>query len=330
MLFNEANFIQEIFKSKLIHFEELAVQLFQHQYEHNPTYRSYCNLLNVDTSTIHSVAQIPFLPVSFFKTHAVQTGKFTPETIYTSSATTGMVQSKHLVKNNGIYTQSFTKAFELFYGSPEQYAILALLPNYSEREGSSLIVMADELIKQSKHAESGFYLYNFEELYQTLLHLKAKKTKVFLLGVTFALLDFAEEFPIDLSNAIVMETGGMKGRRKEMIRAEVHTQLQTAFSVKQIHSEYGMTELLSQGYSAGNGIFYTPPWMKILISDATDALQMLPQHKSGLINIIDLANIHSCAFIQTADLGKTLDDGGFEVLGRLDQSDMRGCSLMYL
>lgn len=330
MLFNEANFIQEIFKSKLIHFEELAVQLFRHQYEHNLIYRSYCNHLNVDTSGIDSVAQIPFLPVSFFKTHVVQTGAYTPETIYTSSATTGMAQSRHFVKDNSIYTQSFTKAFGLFYGNPDEYAILALLPNYSEREGSSLIVMADELIKQSKHAESGFYLYNFEELHQTLLRLKTKKTKVLLLGVTFALLDFAEQFPFDLGNAIIMETGGMKGRRKEMIRAEVHTQLQTAFNLKHIHSEYGMTELLSQGYSAGEGVFYTPPWMKILISDATDALQMLPQQKSGLINVIDLANIHSCAFIQTADLGKIHEDGGFEVLGRLDQSDMRGCSLMYL
>jgi Acyl-protein synthetase, LuxE len=330
MLFNEANFIQEIFKSKLIHFEELAVQLFQHQYKHNKIYHNYCNLLNVDTSAIHSVAQIPFLPVSFFKTHKVQTGAFTPESIYTSSATTGMVQSKHLVKENHIYTRSFTQAFELFYGNPEQYAILALLPNYSEREGSSLIVMADALIKLSKHAESGFYLYNFDELHQTLVHLKAKKTSVLLLGVTFALLDFAEQFPMNLSDVIIMETGGMKGRRKEMIRTEVHTQLQTAFHVKYIHSEYGMTELLSQGYSSGNGIFYTPPWMKILISDSTDALQMLPPQKSGLINVIDLANIHSCAFIQTADLGKIHEDGGFEVLGRLDQSDMRGCSLMYL
>lgn len=330
MLFNEANFIQEIFKSKLIHFEELAVQLFRHQYEHNVTYRNYCNHLNVDTSTIDSVAQIPFLPVSFFKTHHVQTGEFSPEATYTSSATTGMVQSKHLVKHNSIYIQSFTKAFELFYGNPNQYAILALLPNYSEREGSSLIEMADYLIKQSHHPESGFYLYNFAELHQTLQQLKAKKTKILLLGVTFALLDFAEQFPIDLSEDIVMETGGMKGRRKEMIRTEVHAQLQTAFNLGHIHSEYGMTELLSQGYSKGDGIFYTPPWMQVLISDATDALQMLPHQKSGLINVVDLANIHSCAFIQTADIGKIHTEGGFEVLGRLDQSDMRGCSLMYL
>ncbi|MES2560044.1 MAG: acyl transferase [Bacteroidota bacterium] len=330
MLFNETNFIQEIFKSKILHFDELAVRLFQHQYEHNPVYRSYCNHLNTDTSAINSVAQIPFLPVSFFKTHNVQTGIFTPEAIYTSSATTGMTISQHPVKNNAIYIQSFTKAFELFYGDPSQYAILALLPNYIEREGSSLIVMADHLIGLSKQEESGFYLYNFEELHQTLVRLKAKKTKVLLLGVTFALLDFAEQFPIDLSNDIIMETGGMKGRRKEMIRAEVHAQLQAALNVKHVHSEYGMTELLSQGYSSGEGIFYTPPWMKVTVSDATDALQLLPGTQTGLINVIDLANIHSCAFIQTADIGKIHIDGGFEVLGRLDQSDMRGCSLMYL
>ncbi len=306
------------------------MQLFRHQYENTKTYRDYCHHLQIDTSAIHSVAQIPFLPVSFFKTHDIQTGTFIPETIYTSSATTGMVQSRHLVKDNTIYINSFIKAFELFYGHPEEYAIIALLPNYSEREGSSLIVMADHLINQSKHPESGFYLYNFEDLHRILVQLKAKNTKTLLLGVTFALLDFAEQFPIDLSAAIIMETGGMKGRRKEMIRTEVHKQLQESFNVKHIHSEYGMTELLSQGYSKGDGIFYTPPWMKVLISDATDALQMLSQQKSGLINVIDLANLHSCAFIQTADIGKTYADGGFEVLGRLDQSDMRGCSLMYL
>lgn len=308
----------------------MALQLFNHQYEHNAVYRNYCNHLQIDSAAIRSVAQIPFLPISFFKTHAVQTGDFHPDTIYTSSATTGMTVSKHLVKDNSVYTKSFTTAFEMFYGNAEQYAILALLPNYSEREGSSLIEMADYLIRKSNHPASGFYLYNFEDLYNTLLELQQSNTKILLLGVTFALLDFAERFPIDLGNTIVMETGGMKGRRKEMIRAEVHAQLQQAFNVAHIHSEYGMTELLSQGYSKGDGIFYTPPWMKIFISDTTDTLEILPESKTGLINVIDLANIHSCAFIQTADVGKLHPNGGFEVLGRLDQSDVRGCSLMYL
>jgi hypothetical protein len=307
------------------------VQLFHYQVEHNEVYKHYCNHLRVDISSVDSVAQIPFLPVSFFKTHSVQTGRYTPEVTYTSSATTGMIQSKHHVKDTNLYIQSFEKAFELFYGKPDQYAIVALLPNYSERGGSSLIVMADYLIRKSKHPASGFYLYNFEDLYNTLLQLQQSNTKILLLGVTFALLDFAERFPVALRpQDIIMETGGMKGRRKEMIRAEVHEQLRNAFGVKHIHSEYGMTELLSQGYSNGNGIFYTPPWLKIMISDSTDSLSLLSEGKSGLINVIDLANIHSCAFIQTADLGKLHPDGGFEVLGRLDQSDIRGCSLLYL
>lgn len=330
MLANEVNFILKIFTPKLIHFDELALQLFKHQYEHNAVYHHYCQNIHIDPSSVQTVAQIPFLPISFFKTHAVQTGDFKPEMEYTSSATSGMSVSKHLIKDNKVYIDSFSKAFELFYGDIEQYTILALLPNYSEREGSSLIVMADYLIQKSKHPESGFYLYNFEELHHTLNRLKPTNTKIILLGVTFALLDFAEQFPMNLEDVIIMETGGMKGRRKEMIRAEVHQQLQDAFKVKHIHSEYGMTELLSQGYSKGDGIFFTPPWMRVLISDATDALQLLPENKSGLINVIDLANIHSCAFIQTSDIGKKNNAGGFEVLGRLDQSDVRGCSLMYL
>jgi hypothetical protein len=330
MLFNAANVGSQIFQSKLVNFDELAVQLFQYQYEHNPVYRSYCDYLKISDSSVTIVEQIPFLPVEFFKTHEVRSGNFKEEVIYTSSATTGMVQSRHFVKINELYFQSFLKAFELFYGNSEQYAVLALLPSYMEREGSSLIVMAEELIKRSNHSESNFYLHNLEELQQTVLSLKSRRIPVLILGVTFALLDFAEQCPTDLSGCIVMETGGMKGRRKEMIRAEVHEVLMKNLNINAVHSEYGMTELLSQAYSAGNGIFHTPPWMKIVISDANDPLQVLPLNKTGLINVIDLANIHSCAFIQTSDLGRIYNDEGFEVLGRMDQSDVRGCSLMYL
>jgi hypothetical protein len=330
MLFNEVNFSSQIFKSKLTNFDELAVELFRFQHEHNPVYRAYCEYLQLDYHSVNSAALIPFLPVEFFKTHEVKTGAFKETAVYTSSATTGMVQSRHFVKDTTLYYSSFLKAFGLFYGDPEKYAVLALLPSYLEREGSSLIVMAEELIQRSKRAESGFYLHNLDDLRKTILALKTQNIPVLLLGVTFALLDFAELHPMDLSGVIVMETGGMKGKRKEMVRAEVHETLQKAFNLEKIHSEYGMTELLSQAYSAGDGVFYTPPWMKIVVSDANDPLQVLPQHKTGLINVIDLANIHSCAFIQTADLGRILPGGGFEVLGRLDQSDVRGCSLMYL
>jgi hypothetical protein len=304
--------------------------LFHHQYSHNTVYRDYCNNLNLLPQQVNHAAAIPFLPVQFFKTFEIKTGEYTPEAIYTSSTTSGGVPSKHFVKNNNIYEKSFLKTFELFYGSPNQYTILALLPSYLERDGSSLIVMAERLIQESGKPESGFYLHNFGELHQLLLTLKSKREPVLLLGVTFALLDFAEQFAIDLNGMIVMETGGMKGKRKEMIREEVHHLLTGQFNLPSVHSEYGMTELLSQAYSKGDGIFYCPPWMKVVLTDPNDPLQPLPTGKTGLINIIDLANIHSCGFIQTSDIGKTYPDGGFEVLGRLDQSDIRGCSLMYL
>jgi hypothetical protein len=330
MLFNEANFLSQIFESNIIHFDELAITLFHHQYAFNAVYRDYCRYIQVNPDTIKVATDIPFLPVQFFKSQEIKTGIYTPEAIYTSSTTSGGVPSKHFVKSQYVYEQSFLKAFELFYGAPNQYTILALLPSYLERDGSSLIVMADRLIKDSGKPESGFYLHNFVELHQTLIKLKEQKAKVLLLGVTFALLDFAEQFPIDLKDITVMETGGMKGKRKEMIRNEVHSILSEQFNLPSVHSEYGMTELLSQAYSTGNGIFRCPPWMQIVLTDPNDPLQVLPLGKTGLLNVIDLANIHSCAFIQTSDIGKTYADGSFEVLGRLDQSDIRGCSLMYL
>ena len=330
MLFNEANFLSQIFESNIIHFDELAIQLFKHQYSHNIVYQNYCNYLQVTPNTIKVANDIPFLPVQFFKTHEVKTGAFNAEVIFTSSTTTGTTPSKHFVKQHAIYEQSFLKAFHLFYGSPKQYAILALLPSYLERDGSSLIVMADKLIKESNKVESGFYLHNLEELEQAIISLKQQQTPILLLGVTFALLDFAEQFPLDLSDCIIMETGGMKGRRKEMIRSEVHEILTQNLKTAKIHSEYGMTELLSQAYSKGDGIYSCPPWMKIVLTNPNDPLETLTLNKTGLINIIDFANIHSCAFIQTSDIGKTNEDGTFEVLGRMDQSDVRGCSLMYL
>lgn len=277
-----------------------------------------------------SAAQIPFLPVSFFKQFDIKTGNFQPQAVFTSSTTTGSVPSRHYVKDMGLYEKSYMETFRLFYGDPQQYVFLALLPSYLERSGSSLVVMADGLIKASDHPLSGFYLYDFERLFDTLVRAKSSGRKIFLLGVTFALLDFADEYPMDLGDAIVMETGGMKGKRKEMIRSELHAYLQKQLNVPMIHSEYGMTELLSQAYLKEDGYFYCPPWMKIVITDANDPLTILPEGKAGLINVIDLANISSCAFIQTADLGRIVPGKGFEVLGRLDHSEVRGCNLMYL
>jgi phenylacetate-coenzyme A ligase PaaK-like adenylate-forming protein len=330
MLFNEVTFANQIFKSNVHNFDELALSLFNYQYLNNSVYHQYCTLLNRHPQQVKQLADIPFLPVSFFKTQAVQTGTFEAQAIFTSSTTTGTVASKHYVKDAQLYERSFTNAFELFYGLPEQYTILALLPSYLERDGSSLVVMADALIKQSKKPLSGFYLNNTAELKQTLEKLVTEGQPILLLGVTFALLDFAAEFSLKLPNTIVMETGGMKGRRKEMIREEVHQTLKQAWQLEAIHSEYGMTELLSQAYSKGDGLFDCAPWMRLVLTDPNDPLQELPKGHTGLINIIDLANIHSCAFIQTSDIGRLHPSGLFEVLGRMDQSDVRGCNLMYL
>lgn len=330
MLFNETNFIENVFSSKLSNFNELAISLFHHQYNHNPVYQNYCQHLRIDPLSIKNVESIPFLPIGFFKSHQVITGNFEPEVIYSSSSTTGKGQSHHYVKNNVIYEKSCNTSFELFYGKIEQFVILALLPSYLERSGSSLVAMAEKWISLSSFKESGFYLDNFEALNQTIQRLQEENKPTLLLGVTFALLDFANAFPLALRNLIVMETGGMKGKRKEMVRAEVHEQLKHQWGLSNIHSEYGMTELLSQAYSKGEGVFNCPPWMKVFITDTNDFGTQLPQGKTGIINVIDLANIHSCAFIQTEDLGRINEQGGFEVMGRMDQSDIRGCSLMYV
>jgi len=309
-------------------FNNAALQIFRHQAENCKVYHDFISGLNIDPAEVQTIWQIPFLPVEFFKSHPVVSSNADAEVIFTSSGTTGMITSRHLVTDVSWYTESFRDAFRLFYGDIEDYTILALLPSYLEREGSSLIYMADDLIKQSKNPDSGFYLYNHDELYHQLKKQQANQKPTLLIGVTFALLDFVEQHTINFPQLIVMETGGMKGRRKEMIREELHQQLCSGFGVKAIHSEYGMTELLSQAYSKGEGIFNCPPWMKIITRDPNDPLELLQNNKAGGINIIDLANINSCSFIATQDLGKVYTDGYFEVLGRFDNSDIRGCNLL--
>lgn len=311
-------------------FENLALRVFKFQFENNPVYRSFCDLLYKNPSGVSSLEDIPFLPIQFFKSHKVLSSREPIKTTFTSSGTTGSLTSKHLVTNLNVYEQSFTKGFERFYGNIEDYVILGLLPSYMEREGSSLIYMVNAMIKSSKHPESGFYLNNISELKNTLIKLDSKGKKVLLIGVSFALLDLSETYKFNLKHTIIMETGGMKGRRKELIRTELHEKLKAGFGVDVIHSEYGMTELLSQAYSQGNGVFYCPPWMKILTRDTEDALSIQKTGKTGGINVIDLANINSCAFIATQDLGKVNHNGSFEVIGRFDNSDIRGCNLMVL
>nr|WP_046756319.1 acyltransferase [Kordia jejudonensis] len=309
-------------------FEAMTFQIFKHQFENNRTYRSFCDLLYKHPSDIKRIEDIPFLPIEFFKSHEILSNNNAIQETFTSSGTTGSTPSKHHVTDISVYEKSYRRGFEYFYGNIENYVVLALLPNYLERKGSSLVYMANDLIQRSNHAESGFYLDNLTALTQKLIKLDQEGKKVLLIGVSFALLDLIETTQFSLKNTIIMETGGMKGRRKEMIRTELHQLLCNGFGVAEIHSEYGMTELLSQGYSNGNGIFKTPPWMKILTRDPEDALTIQTNGKSGGINVIDLANINSCSFIATQDLGKVYADETFEIIGRFDHSDIRGCNLM--
>ena len=311
-------------------FEEAALNLFQDQIQSNSVYREFCELLKVKRKHVNRIEDIPFLPIEFFKSHEVKSGNFSPEITFLSSGTTGQIQSKHHVKNLSLYVESFTKTFEYFYGDIEDYVILGLLPSYLEREGSSLIYMVNHFIRKSKFKESGFYLNELDQLSKTLIQLDTSGKKILLIGVSFALLDLVEKKSFQLKNTIVMETGGMKGRRKEMIRKELHDLLSKGFGVKDIHSEYGMTELLSQAYSKGNSKFECPPQMKILIRDTEDPFHYLNYGKTGGINVIDLANTDSCPFIATQDLGKQINSNAFEILGRFDQSDIRGCNLLVL
>ena len=322
---------RNIFKiSNASEFSATALNIFQFQYQNNKVYRQFCTLLGKKPGPSLLLEEIPFLPIDFFRTKQVITGHQEPAITFSSSGTTNASVSHHHVQDISLYEKSFHKGFKTFYGPIEDYCILALLPSYLEREGSSLIYMVQQLIRDSRHPDSGFYLKDQEALAEKLIRLDAAGQKTLLIGVSFALLDMAERFPLHLHHTIIMETGGMKGRRKEMIRAELHQHLKKGFGVAHIHSEYGMTELLSQAYSQENGIFFTPPWMKILVRDTEDPLSMQPVGKSGGINIIDLANCYSCSFIATQDLGKIHEGGGFEVLGRYDHADIRGCNLMVL
>jgi phenylacetate-coenzyme A ligase PaaK-like adenylate-forming protein len=308
----------------------MALKVFRFQYENNLVYKEFCELLKIEKGNVKSLKQIPFLPIQFFKSHEVISNSNPIQETFSSSGTTGMITSKHLITDVSLYEESYRNAFSEFYGNIEDYAVLALLPSYLERQGSSLIYMVKDLITLSNNTNSGFYLHNYDELISKLIELDSSGQNVILIGVTYALLDLIEKQNFQLKNTIIMETGGMKGKRKEMIREELHEILCKGFGVSSIHSEYGMTELLSQAYSLGNGIFECPNWMTILIRDTEDALSYVATGKTGGINVIDLANINSCSFIATQDLGKKYSNNSFEVLGRFDNSDIRGCNLMVL
>ena len=310
-------------------FRDTCMEVYRFQYDRNPVYRQFCDLLKRTPEVVRQVEDIPFLPVEFFKSHRVLCEGFEVEETFSSSGTTGQQTSKHHVPDLKVYEQSFRKGFEGFYGPVKDYVVLALLPSYLERSGSSLIYMAQDMITRSEQPESGFFLHDLDALATLLRDLDARGKKVLLIGVSFALLDLAEKFKFQLANTVVMETGGMKGRRKEIIRAELHDILKACFGVGQIHSEYGMTELLSQAYSSGNGLFNTPPWMRVLVRDMEDPFSYVPEGRTGGVNVIDLANVYTCSFIATQDLGR-YHQNGFEVLGRFDNSDIRGCNLMVI
>ncbi len=310
-------------------FHTTALQVFDYQFNENAVYQDFTRRLKISPERIINLTDFPFLPVEFFRNHKVVSGNKQIEKGFESSGTTGSITSRHFVSDLSLYSESFIRSFRLFYGDPGDYMIAALLPSYTERENSSLVHMADALIKMSRNKLSGFYRENQEELILNIISARDNGSKVLLLGVSFALLNLAENKASDLSGVIIMETGGMKGRRKELTRSELHAILKEGFNVPEIHSEYGMTELLSQSYSKGEGVFYCPPWMKIVLRDPQDPLTLFTeQGRTGGINIIDLANLYSCSFIATGDLGRLREDGGFEVLGRFDNSDIRGCNLL--
>lgn len=325
----------KIFNANYYNFNQLAKEIFFFQYKYNDLYKEYVDSIGISPSKVNGPETIPYLPISFFKTHKVVTTKFEPEIIFESSGTTGDNTSRHFIKTLELYQKSFSRTFKLFYGNPGGWCILGLLPGYLDRKNSSLITMAKELIQKSNNPFSGFYLRDYDKLYQTLVRNEIIEQPTLLIGVTYALLDFAERYSMKLENTIVMETGGMKGKREEVTREEVHRFLKKKLGLKMIHSEYGMTELLSQAYSKGNGLFATPPWMRVLVREYNDPFAITESPKSerpvnGLINVIDLANIYSCSFIATDDVGKIYKDHTFEVLGRRDTSDLRGCSLLTL
>ena len=309
-------------------FKKQCLDIYNFQYENNMVYQSYCNMICEDPSDVNEINKIPFLPISFFKTKKIlSTDNF--EKVFYSSGTTTNSRSKHFISSLKLYQKSFINNFKLNYSDITQYTILALLPNYYDNKDSSLIYMIEKLIKLSKSKESGFFLDDYINLSKKLIELDTKKErKTILIGVPYALLDMIDFNQFQLNNTIIMETGGMKGKRKEMVRTELHEKLKRGFGVSKIHSEYGMTELLSQAYSKGDGIFKTPSWMKVIIRDINDAQNLDFNKKSGAINIIDLANYNSCSFIATDDMGKHVNDDEFELIGRVDNSDIRGCNLL--
>lgn len=319
--------INNIFSVSDSNFDDLAIELFHWQYQHNPVYRQWVNLVSPNPCSIKTPVQIPALPISFFKSHEVLVSGQAATCVFESSRTTGMISSKHYVPNLDGYEKSAICGFENRYGKLEEWCVLALLPAYLERENSSLVYMANRFIEKSGHPSSGFYLYDFADLHKKLLELEAAGQKTLLLGVTFALLDFTKMYPMNLKHTVIMETGGMKGRGIELTRVELHQLLCDRTGLSSIHAEYGMTELLSQAYSEGEGRFHCPPWMKVLLRKEDDPFEIM-QEGTGLLQVIDLMNIYSCAFIATQDIGKRYSDGSFEVIGRMDYADLRGCSLM--
>ena len=323
----ELQWNHKIFSCSASNFDSLALEAFRVQYQEVTVYRHYVDALGVLPDTVNSLSKIPFLPIQFFKSAQVTRGAFQPESIFESSATTGMTVSRHLVKELALYEESFAKGFDKMYGDAGQYCIIGLLPSYLERSTSSLVYMVKSLIEKSGHSDSGFYLNEWDKLHQTLLKLETAGQRTLLIGVSFALLELADKFPMQLKHTRIIETGGMKGRGREMVKQEMHDILKAAFQVEKIEAEYGMTELLSQAWSSGEGIYSCPPWMKVVIRDDEDPLQIL-QQGAGAINVVDLANINSCCFIATEDAGKVYENGQFEILGRMDGSDLRGCSLL--
>lgn len=329
--------VNNIFSTEPGLFNLIALDVFAYQYTENEVYRRWCDLIlpaqhpknEAGVPLLEHYSSIPAIPIGMFKSETVQTGNYEPALFFESSGTTGTIQSKHYLKDEAVYQQSFLTAFEAVYGPIQNWCILGLLPAYLERPHSSLVYMVEHLIKASNHQKSGFYLYDHEALAQTLKANEAARQKTLLIGVTFALLDFAQNFPMPLSCTTILETGGMKGRRKELTREEVHAALMDAFKVTFIHGEYGMTELLSQAYATGNGIYKCPPWMRVLVNEEEDPLTIKTIGR-GSLQVIDLANIHSCSFIATEDIGAVYEDGSFEVFGRMDHSALRGCSLMVI
>jgi phenylacetate-coenzyme A ligase PaaK-like adenylate-forming protein len=319
--------LDNIFNVSSVNFEPLALEIFRFQYHFNAVYREYAQLLRRNPDNVHSLLQIPFLPVSFFKTHRVTCCE-KQEAVFESSGTTGQIPSRHYIADLNLYETSFTKCFEQFFGKPEKYVMLFLLPSYLERKHSSLVYMAEKLIKLSKHEQSGFFLHEYEKLHDTIIVLEEKKQPYLLFGVTFALLEFSEKYSQKITSGIIIETGGMKGRGKELVRDELHAVLKQRFQSAHIFSEYGMTELMSQAYLKEDGKFHCPSWMKIMARDIYNPFTVLPAGTQGAINIIDLANLFSCSYIETEDVGKVFDDGSFEISGRMDASEIRGCNLM--